>query len=599
MPCCDHACALLPSTAPVRLLHLLLLLVPVYTSPLLHCSLAAAAASSRSSGRSVAGIEQTPSLSLPYPVPTVTPSLVYVIDYEGRSLDDQLLLTTLQGSLAQRALQGRAVHVPLVYRLMSNGTGQSDEDSDYAYLRYYSQHYPEVNFTRSLAIASLTAILSTLRPHVAGALLATFTGDSSRIAISLAGITADAIVVSDRHVELMQQLSIPILSDLRAALNESAFLLSFAPFNQSASAKPWPFHTRFFSSQVVYLAPSYLSDWTVMNGVVMVNHVDSVQLILDHIQQPQSVLCAWLGWTPDGEWEDWWLHAVSKAGGMVWAADTLSNLATHAFFRREELHNPTRMDRSRLPDNANRHTVSFMWTDGDSLCADQHGLADGGRWQSALRDAVPMTFGLDSSLAHLAPGLLGWYYDTATPNSSLAAFAPAYTYPDELPEAQRWQWGELAGEAMALADVGVTSVIGFNYSEVYLEPLLAQWNVEGAVWLQYLSYYVEVGRNGSVLWIHDKPLIAIRESLWVDHSTQQSIADLINAQSREHTSERGYSVIAVMAWSNSAADVVRLSEMLDEDVVVVKLDEMVQLMKQNIPAASRSRPESRPPVMLA
>ena len=182
-----------------------------------------------------------------------------------------------------------------------------------------------------------------------------------------------------------------------------------------------------------------------------------------------------------------------------------------------------------------------------------------------------MSFGLDSSLAHLAPGVLGWYYKTTVgvDNSSQVAFAPAYAYADDLPDEMRWQWGALAAEAMEAADAGVTYLIGFNYSATYLEPLLAQWNVEGAVYFRYLDYYVEVSRNGSVLWLHDKPAIAIRESLWANHTTADYIAQLLNAQSRDHTSEGGYSVVAVMAWSNTAEDVVRPSEALDEELLVV------------------------------
>ena len=45
---------------------------------------------------------------------------------------------------------------------------------------------------------------------------------------------------------------------------------------------------------------------------------------------------------------------------------------------------------------------------------------------------------------------------------------------------------------------------------------------------------------------------------------------------------RALSVIAVLAWSNSADSLLSVMDQLDEDVLVVKVDEMVQLMKNNI-----------------
>ena len=546
---------------------------------------------------------------LPYPAPCTLPSVLYLLSYVNRSLDDQLLLTSLQGALAQVGLNAtHSSDVVLTYRVTHWGLSGADDDSDQLMFDYYRERFPSVKFDdSSLVNASLASIVQTFLPQIRGFILTPSfvkpvmgAADAIRTAISLAGIHRGAIVATPAHLRLMSDLHLPMLADTTSLLNDTEWVLSFAPFNQSSSAVQWPFHRRFFSSQAADLAATFLSDWTIMAGVVMINHVTTGQLILDHVQKPQEELGVWLGWTPDGEYEDYWVHAVGRAGGMVWAGDTLANFAVHAFFPAvKDLQNPTRMNPDTLPDNRHRHTVAFLWTDGDSLCADQHGLASAERFRNPHRTRAPMTFGLDPSLAHLAPNILSWYYDMAADgvgeghNSSLIAFSPAYTYPDDLAEELRWQWGALAAEAMQAADMGVNYFIGWNYSIEYAEPLLSQFNIEGVVYFEYLNYYRLLNnRNGSVLWSHGKPFIAIRESLWLNHTTGPYIADLLNAQSRDSTSPEGYSVIAVSAWFNTADSVLSVIAQLDEDILVVKVDEMVQLMQNHIsPQYRRSEEE--------
>ena len=462
------------------------LAVGVSAWPTFHANSRHSAVPSPSTLSATASALTSASPALPYPTSSSLPSRVYELEFANRSTNDQLLLSSLQGALAQIGLSSPS-NVTLLYRVIHATPAGTDDDSDLLFLDYYQRHFRTVAFDRSsLLTAPLRDVLQTVGGQLTGYVLTqdvqTGSGDAVRVAISLAGVTRGAIVACAEHAPLLKQLGIPLLRDARPLTNETAFLLSYAPFNRSSAAPAWPFHRRFFASQISGLAATYLTDYVVMNGLVMVNHIPSAQLILDHIQQPQGVFCVWMGWVPDGEWEDFFLHNVTRAGGGVWAMDTAANFATHAFFPAPQpLRNPTRWrPPAPLPDNRAKHTVAFLWTDGDSLCADQHGLADSNRWGSPARGRAPMSFSLDSSLAHMAPGVLGWYYETVrSRNDSLVAFAPAYTYPDELEEGLRWQWGALAAEAMAAADVGVDLFIGFNYSAVYAEPLLAQWNVEG------------------------------------------------------------------------------------------------------------------------
>lgn len=277
---------------------------------------------------------------------------------------------------------------------------------------------------------------------------------------------------------------------------------------------------------------------------------------------------------------------VTQNGGIVWAADTVSNMGTHAAFNAPtetgNMHNPTRMNGQSV-DNRGKHTVAFLWSDGDALAADLNGAVTTDHWLNPHRGTVPQTWSLNPSLSHIAPSQLQYFYDTSVANDSIIAFTPGYSYPDMYPTSvARQNWAEIGAEAMAHADMGVNLMIGFNFTADAFEPLMAQWNVEGMVYFCYPNYYVLPDVNGSVIWIHDKPVISIRESLWADHSTPESVAALLNKQSRDDTSVDGYSVIGIHMWSQTVDTVNKVAALLDDDVVVVKLDELVRLMTENV-----------------
>ena len=98
----------------------------------------------------------------------------------------------------------------------------------------------------------------------------------------------------------------------------------------------------------------------------------------------------------------------------------------------------------------------------------------------------------------------------------------------------------------------------------------------------YGNYVLPEPANGSVKWVNGKPCVSIRASLWQDHSTPQSIAKMLNAQSRNHTSAAGYSVIAVHIWSETMDSMLQVAELLDDDVLLVKPDALIQLMTKNV-----------------
>ena len=526
-----------------------------------------------------------------YPAPMSLPATVYRISHSNRTTEAQLTLFTLQGALARSALSASNSSFPLLYK--TTGTANTSTDGTWTYWSYYLHKYGgRVQFSDECADSSVDDILTHLAPqYISGYYLSYYAdkgeADNVNAAISMAAVTDGAIVTTPAYQSLMKRLNISLLQDMRG-YTESAFLYQFAPLNTSSDAPLWPFSQQFIACQTPTKAATFLSDWSMLASAVTLHHIPTAQAVLDLVTEMPF---AWLGWTADTWGENDMTGKISAAGGYVWAADTQNNLGTHAFFRDSlpPLPNATAIS------NKGKHTVAFLFTDGDSLVADTGAVVDRRHWLDARRGSFPLSFGIDPSLAMLAPSTLGLMYDSAGVNDSIVAFAPGYAYPSFMPlEIEVWTWAEAASELMATAGLRINYYIDFNYSASYFGPLLQAPNIDGVVYFDYPNYYVlDNGRNGTVTWVNHKPAIAVRDSLWAGHSTPDSIATMLNQQSRDSTQTAGYSVIAAHLWSQDVGTISDVVEQLDGDgVVVVRLDELVALMTANVKEADRVTAEA-------
>ena len=523
---------------------------------------------------------------LVYPTPLSLPATVHRISHTNRSIDAQLTLFTLQGCLARSALNTTTPTFPLLYK--TTATANTSTDGTWTYWQYYQDKYGfgRVQFSEQYADSSVDDIVGQFSGYVSGYYLSHYTqqseADNVNMAISMASITDRAIVTTAAYVPLMKRLNIPLLRDMRD-YTESTFLSQFQPLNTSVDAPQWPFNRQYISAQTPTKAATFLTDWSMLASAVKLHHIPTAQAVLTLV--PDGRMFAWLGWTADTWGENDMTSIVSAAGGIVWAADTQNNLGTHAFFR-----DPLPpLPKPALVNNKGKHTVAFLFTDGDSLVADTGAVVDRRHWTDARRGTYPLSFGVDPSLALLAPSTLGLMYDTAGQNDSIVAFAPGYAYPSYMSDEQVWMWAEAASATMAAAQLRMQYYIDFNYSSRYFAPLLHQSNIDAVVYFDYPNYYIlDHGRNGSVTWVDHKPAIALRDSMWTGHSTPQSIAAVLNSQLRDHTQTAGYSVIAAHLWTQDVGTIGEVVAQLDGDgVVVVRLEELVALMSANVQEADR------------
>ena len=351
----------------------------------------------------------------------------------------------------------------------------------------YAQRLPQVHFSTDFDAAPASSLLTLYarRGYIVGAYLTALHTDSVDVCVSMVGITEGTICATSAHSELLQQLGVPILRDLRA-INETLFLDQFLAPNASA---PWPFSTRFVSSQQLDPALTALSDWSILIGAVQLHHTDSYRRVMAYLQHyyPTPHFNGVFGWYPDGSGEFELTGTASANDAGVMASDWLRNGAVHASMVRAftDIRCPSRstdpVALARI-DNRRRHTLALLFTDGDNLQANENNLLDRTHWAHPQRGSIPIGWGLNPTLASTFPVVLTSYYDQAVPaNDSFVAFSAQYAFPDAMSSEGRQRWAELSGQAMAAADMRVLNFIGrefgsFNASQ--LSPLLSQWNID-------------------------------------------------------------------------------------------------------------------------
>jgi hypothetical protein len=120
------------------------------------------------------------------------------------------------------------------------------------------------------------------------------------------------------------------------------------------------------------------------------------------------------------------------------------------------------------PDNVKPETdkyyVCFMTSEGDTMKGPIPFFFDS--WWEKERGSVPMNWGISPLMGRYFPAMLGYYYDTATPNDYFFAgcSGAGYCYPDNMPNLD--QFARHTAEACRLADIRVIDLWGCDRPEI-------------------------------------------------------------------------------------------------------------------------------------
>lgn len=516
----------------------------------------------------------------PYPVCTqgLNSSLhLYVYNTDSGTQDDMFTVEMLQGYLSQTS--------PQIYRYSVGNTAPYG-----LWLNLTSSLFNvNLDYTYFTNVSGLVDHYKSL--YQGYYVLVDLADNSTNIAIAALSAGNPWLVVTSNNEQLATNLGLNLKYDLRG----KTLPWAIQTFNNSNQYS--------YSSSVTVLQEaskySCMGDFSVSMKALQWWDDNINSSIANQIWGSMLPPFATLGWGPD---EFNTVTRISVEGGMMVASDWASNIDIFANYDIPRFSQAYPSPNGTV--NTNVHTVCFLMSDGDNAQWILDQFATNPSWfGSPDRGYVPMGWTLSPSLADLAPVTLSYLYNQAAdptkpyPNIFVGGVSGmGYFYPDvtELNPELLSKSAALTAGYMNKADMNIVTVL--SYGNGYLtnaipEAYLQYSNINGIFWENYDDYS---GMKGKISFINNKPVIGGRFNLWGDGSnpsgpTFKNVTGLIEALlslPRDPTTENGYSLIPVHAWSHNVTDVRQVMEGLYSQapgqIEVVSPDIFVQRIIANV-----------------
>lgn len=305
---------------------------------------------------------------------------------------------------------------------------------------------------------------------------------------------------------------------------------------------------------------------------------NTTSTVLDSLQLQSAVL----GW---GTSEFGLVSAATSRGSWVNAADWAKNVGTLAGFPAGgDLAQPNNRPPPQPAAPPQRHTVSFLMSDGDNLQWLLNDFATGSAWWgSSVRGSVPIGWTLSPSLAQVAPAALSYLYRTATvrqgPGSACDVFVSGpsgagYAYPDLLqPGSQLEAFANSTRDAALRAGHSIVNVLGSRFSEPAARAMAGAVPQGGVIWYNFDPYDA---LQGNLTFFDGVPVIGSRFMLWKGFDTPQSVINDVLKLPTDPSTSDGYSIVVVNAWTSSLDQVAQVVAGLEgHPVDVVCPDELI------------------------
>lgn len=175
--------------------------------------------------------------------------------------------------------------------------------------------------------------------------------------------------------------------------------------------------------------------------------------ILDSLTQPYPAV---YGWGRPGE------SALIRRLALNNAVKICTGTGNASFLQAIPAHSGTFKQAAKSVEDKpleNKVYVCFAVNEGDTLkylvC-----LGNAGAWTQPQRGTVPINWGMDPLLYEKFPGLVGHYYETATPNDYFFSATSGWGYlsPDKLPDDKVSVYANLVRQGGELADISYADI---------------------------------------------------------------------------------------------------------------------------------------------
>lgn len=345
-------------------------------------------------------------------------------------------------------------------------------------------------------------------------------------------------------------------------------------------------------------AASHLRDFGVARHAFILGNSDHA--FLEKVSRELGPLAVVYGWGNERKW----IEGISRGGATGVAADWNTNLSVletlparrgyaSAYKTARGCASGEKASRSTpagiaAPIEDNVNYVAFVMSDGDNvqwMCGGF--LTDKRYWASPLRGKFPMSWEISVMLAEVAPRILEYIYDTATPNDGITAGPglPGYTYlhfhPDRVALARQ------SARYLKLAGMDVVGTINDAGGMEETIPLLDLPEVKGILFKSYWPYNL---LKGAVMWHDGKPCLSYKFDLRPNADTPESVAaGVAKMPAKPLSDENSYALVNVFAWAKydyggPMESVQRTIELLPPNTRVVTANQLIDLMRTNLGA---------------
>ena len=395
--------------------------------------------------------------------------------------------------------------------------------------------------------------------------------ESCNSAFSLAG-AFDILPVSAEYKDKMEQLGFSMEIDASTMSEKKCFNTYKEHFCNDGLVQLG------FKDTAIY----YLKDYQIACKYFITYQKDSFD---PDCQKQRASVLAWVkkdsptfGWIINDENED--VGISSNYSLYTLASDYCCNMSLFTCldaFNVDAVVQPN--ENTTVKAEAGKHYITFMMSDGDNCQIWYNSFATDSRYYGMTRhEGFKFGWSIQPSLIELGPAFIKYVYDHASPSDQFVCAVSGQGYMNPQNYTELAKFTQNLDYYLKKTDLSVIQILDSTTpNEKVLNCYSSVPSLKGAFYCFGNKY---AGGAGSVYWCNDKPFVTIRESLW--STSIESMAARINSYAKDPTSIYGYTAINVHAWSMTYEDAYRLTQLLDEDVVVVYPEEFIELITNNV-----------------
>jgi hypothetical protein len=491
---------------------------------------------------------------------------LYVADIRRRTLDEKILLTSLQGIVNRKQ--------PRIYFLF--------DDDDRAWLEELQKQKAT---DAPITVDDPFSLVDKFRGEFKGAVLC----DpkiyvSPCVAVSLAG--ADDLLVA-KTPEIAARVKVPVKVDLRGKFKDNADALRYIhtkvmprldPY-LTCSLDPAVYGSGALDSLIAARASTFWITGPKAQSLPGANQPgEMAEIRAMFAKMPLGAVVRGFWWHGDdiGLSEGDGVALGSRFGKVTLVSDLITNLSVHSGVPAQNLKQKPRPPAP--PLDPSKVYISFTMSDGDNLCTWRGYFKR--YFEDPARGTFPVGWGMGPAILDLAPAWARWFYENATPNDEFICDVSgvAYIYPPSWATALkdrdgafRWFYGETQDymnrmdmKTIRLMDVNAESIAKVGTFLPGVEFLMPDYGHAGPTKYEELTYTLPTGQ----------PSFRAATS----GSGPQHLADQI--RERAKTTRPAFLNVFIWNWGSNLSDLKKVLEILGPEYVAVTPSQLNALYKE-------------------